>query len=1173
MRFLELSLTAFGHFTDRRLHFPPPPTGGGLHLIHGRNEAGKSTTLAALSDLLFGFEPRSVWNFLHNYPSLSVGARIDDGAGNALTFTRRKRDKNALLDAEGAPLDPAALEPFLGALDRRMFNEMFGLGHVRLREGGRELLAGGGDVGSSLFDAGSGLKGVRQALEGLRQEAETYFLPQGKKRRLNGIRTDFQSAREQKKTASLSRNAWQRLDRERCEQEQELARLTGALAENNRERTRLERIRRTGAALARYGFLIRALAAMPETPELAEEAPRERREVLAAIQQAETAITRKEKEIASLTERLDGLPLPEEILAREALIEALNGECGALRKSLTDLPRRQRERDGIRDRIASLWQEGGFPVRPPEGLHALPPRPLVARLRALIKQDHDLRLRLGQSRKNLQALQREVARRHAMLEEIPATPDPGPLAALLGEITERGPLEAQLAETGELIHGLEREIDHERQALPLWGGATEALLDLPTPSEEQVGRFAEEAKGLSQSLEAARQAADDARDALERVGAEMAALAAAGEIPTAEALHAARRHRDRGWQWIRRVHIDRTVAAEAADAGADRDFAPGHPLAEAFAASIAAADRLADSRLLDAQRVARFNALESEEQRERIRLAKALKQLRTLTRQRQRLDARWLEVWCGSGIPPLEPVAMLTWPRQRLKILERLAVLDQTRRRWNSLAEEITAYRARLADHLAGLNPPPAARTTLAAELRQAGSLLEAWRSVHGQRADLTRRLAELDEKRKEGFQEEEAIAKEKTAWLSYWYDALRALNQPTDTTPEAVEAMLELLEAVRGELKVQEELDGRIRAMEADHRDFFRRVEDLPPELESAPAADPLAVVAALHGRLRDGKDRQLRRQEWTGQQQNLMGERQALQDQLAQQRRRLTGLEKIYGCAIPEEMEAVERRARQRDDHRREFQEVEKRLLELGDGREIAALTREAEQEESDTLPGRIDALVTENERLAAEQSRVAVALAEVRSQLADMAGGEAAAEAAQEMAEALSRLRQGAEAHVTLHLAAALLQGAIDRYRERTQAPALGRAARLFRELTLGAFSGVESDVNDKGETVLLGVRDGGGRVPVEAMSDGTRDQLFLALRLALIELHIEHNRPVPFVADDLFVHFDDRRSLAAFRVLAALSQKTQVLFFTHHAHLIDLAREALGPDGNGLSIQEL
>jgi exonuclease SbcC len=81
----------------------------------------------------------------------------------------------------------------------------------------------------------------------------------------------------------------------------------------------------------------------------------------------------------------------------------------------------------------------------------------------------------------------------------------------------------------------------------------------------------------------------------------------------------------------------------------------------------------------------------------------------------------------------------------------------------------------------------------------------------------------------------------------------------------------------------------------------------------------------------------------------------------------------------------------------------------------------------------------------------------------------------------------------------------------------------------------------------------------------MSDGTRDQLFFALRLAYIEKHCEEFGACPVILDDVLMAFDDARATAALRVLAELSKKTQILIFTHHAHHVELAKIALGKRG--------
>ena len=44
----------------------------------------------------------------------------------------------------------------------------------------------------------------------------------------------------------------------------------------------------------------------------------------------------------------------------------------------------------------------------------------------------------------------------------------------------------------------------------------------------------------------------------------------------------------------------------------------------------------------------------------------------------------------------------------------------------------------------------------------------------------------------------------------------------------------------------------------------------------------------------------------------------------------------------------------------------------------------------------------------------------------------------------------------------------------------------------------------------------------------------------------------------ILDDILIKFDDPRALATLEVLSELGKQTQVILFTHHAHLLDLAR---------------
>jgi uncharacterized protein YhaN len=203
-------------------------------------------------------------------------------------------------------------------------------------------------------------------------------------------------------------------------------------------------------------------------------------------------------------------------------------------------------------------------------------------------------------------------------------------------------------------------------------------------------------------------------------------------------------------------------------------------------------------------------------------------------------------------------------------------------------------------------------------------------------------------------------------------------------------------------------------------------------------------------------------------------------------------------------------------------------------------------------------LDDVLTQIDRTGREIAGKEAGLAMYREGVALAADERALAEAD------LAAIQEKAEEWVRLRLAHRVLSRAVDRYRERSQGPLLRRAGELFSELTLGAFVRLAVRFDEDDKPRLAAVRSGGGDVEVEGMSEGTRDQLYLALRIASLERMIETTDPLPLVLDDVLVQFDDDRAAAALRVLARLAGRMQVLFFTHHAHLVEIARRTLPAD---------
>jgi len=235
---------------------------------------------------------------------------------------------------------------------------------------------------------------------------------------------------------------------------------------------------------------------------------------------------------------------------------------------------------------------------------------------------------------------------------------------------------------------------------------------------------------------------------------------------------------------------------------------------------------------------------------------------------------------------------------------------------------------------------------------------------------------------------------------------------------------------------------------------------------------------------------------------------------------------------------------------------------LLAQGDGQAEAGLREEAAGTEPDAaaarlaeIEGELAALGDRREQLSSERTTAEAAMARMRD-------GHDAASKAQEAEDALAEARAHAERYARLHIARILLRAGIDRFRRDEQGPLLRAAGGNFALLTGGRYSRLEVDHNAAGRAMYLAIRDTGAECPVEALSEGTRDQLYLALRTAIVGAHVARAEPLPFVADDLLVHFDDRRAATALALLAQLGRRTQVVLFTHHDHIAKLAADQAG-----------
>jgi uncharacterized protein YhaN len=156
---------------------------------------------------------------------------------------------------------------------------------------------------------------------------------------------------------------------------------------------------------------------------------------------------------------------------------------------------------------------------------------------------------------------------------------------------------------------------------------------------------------------------------------------------------------------------------------------------------------------------------------------------------------------------------------------------------------------------------------------------------------------------------------------------------------------------------------------------------------------------------------------------------------------------------------------------------------------------------------------------------------------------------------------RLAEAIERWQVLGITLRVLQQIKEEYERKGQPETLLEASGYLERLTGGRYQRVWTPL---GENTLLVDDANGQSLAVELLSRGTREQLFLALRLALVGFYARRGTAMPLVLDDVLVNFDDGRSVRAAEVLRDFGAAGhQLLVFTCHERLANVFESLAAP----------
>lgn len=1143
MRITRLDLLRYGKFTDTRVSLPGAAQD--FHLIVGPNEAGKSTLRSAIQDLLFGIETRSRYNFLHVYNEMRLGALIEHG-DSTLDFIRTKARTKTLQTAGGAALPDNALTPYLGQIERTFFDQMFGLNHERLVKGGQEILNASNDVGQILFQAASGIGSLGTIRDQLEQEADGLWAPRkSDKREYYIAASELEQAEAALKQTTVRTKDWQDASSAVESITEKLKAAQKSYGKLDQERVQLERVRRIAPMLTTLGMIERQLAELGSVIVL----PVNAAEQLAHAEHegaiANTSFILFQAQTTELTEEIAALHPDATILARTADIEALSATRQQLRNFEADIAKREGE-------IRVLWQDVqevalqlGWPVETEEEVSKRLPGSLVrSNIDSLVRRHEALAQALSAAQDSLRSRQEEIKAIDAEIALLPDTDIPVALIDGLASARSLGDVAAQEKRLETQIGRLQRDLEAAELELGSWSPGLDSLRKLLTPTQDETNTLIKLRADMALTAATTRERSAETHGEIETLQLEISQYKAAHQPVTLDDVTQGRSQRDATWQAIKVGSV------------ALMDAAPGYEQA------VAEVDDLSDKRHDKAQ--------EETELQGRLDRLQRLQQQRTDLSTREQanalqlaqLDQTWEERVTAVGLPGMPLLRVNEWRSARDRVVSAAGTLEEAQSSQLDFAKTVTNAKAALLLAIQAIKPE-AQNLKLTALILLADELVTAATRAQERRNTLatqkSRAAAATPDLTNRLVQAQAAL----TAWQADLEKNLALAHLPPDTNIGTVAAALALFERMHQQLqKIRETRVTRIDMMQRDLDSFATAAQalaaDIAPEISAEPATH---ISLALDDQLKQHSSAAQELGRLKTELGKATAQAQSASAKIAEVKASLEPLLRLSGATNNDELRMAAANSDRLHSLTTEMDQSVKLLLSAGDGLDRDALAIEFAATDVNAISSSLDDIKRQTDEVVGHQNRLSGELTSAEAVLGKIAGQGEAARAESQRQEALAKMANALERYIKVFTAARLLRWSIEKFRETKQGPMLARASEVFMGLTQGAFRKLVVDYESE-PLKLSGQRATGELVEIEGMSEGTRDQLYLALRLAALELHLEQTMPLPFIADDLFINYDDGRARAGLQALAKLSESTQVIFLSHHEHLVPLAQSVFG-----------
>lgn len=1155
MRIERLDLISYGPHRHRTLDFAGSEAS--LIVVVGPNEAGKSTAMRAIDALLFGFERGSSDHFGRGRESLHLGAILRSDGGDEQEVIRRGISRKALTTPDGDPLAETVIAALTGNTDRTFFRTMFRIDHAELTDNSERLLQADGEIGRLVFGASLGRSvALNDVLSALDDRAEELFKPSGRNPLLNKARKAFRDLSDAAREQRVRPREWDQLNEAFDAAERTIERTTTSHKDLLRKKEQLIRVRDALPHLVRRQAHLASIQRLEAAGIVATDAwCSDAIESLDHHDAAVRAARPLRPRIAGLTAEIEAISVATTLLDHQDRISELHQQVKHYEQARSDFPKRAAQTQLLEREVAEL--RAGLDHDATTAKLSKAQRVEISRLAVA---EPTLKAILVAAVREFDNATSTLQLLRNQLDEHGDTADVSELSSATDESLDALGTEQHVTTTRPKVDALEKSIIATASRLGLHhdGRSIDEIAAITVPPRSRLQTERKERDAIASSHADATRRLAEGETKRRQLLSERDRRSRG--VPDRSRVTDLREHRDRGWQLIKG-----TLAGEANDEEV-RSWAAAADLPTSYEQAVSAADAAADARFDHAEASARLEEIARQLAELDADAATASQQATDAAAHTMQLDDNWATLWAFATTPPATVDEAIEWLDEHARLINDIDTFRTQEAELTRVDHESSSHAARLRALIALTGTTPF-DGDLSTSITEAQRIIEDAADHARKRSELLQRIAQASEALRAREAACDEANRDLAEWDAEWATALTPLNLPSSTSPEAANATVQLLDEIDHQ---QSALSNEIQRRDAIKRliDEFERdasaaATDLDPSLEGRHAID---IVTDLHQRLAEAQQALVRREGLEHQLSDTRDELRRLDETITAAETSIASLRRQVGADDELDLREVVERSAELARVRSDLAALEQSLIEGGGGRTIDQIVDEANSFEmdADRVVAELESLQTRSDSIEQQLHGEFDRRAEAKIALEKVDGSERAADLDEQAAIHQAAMAQHLDDYVRAKLASTLLRRVIAEYGNRHQEPILLEAGGIFAALTRDEFTGLVPD-DDGGRQVLLARRHNDELLSTSSLSSGTRDQLYLAIRLAGIVHQLPRlDERLPLILDDLLVNFDNERSSAALEVLADLSSQTQVLLFTHEQHLADHAQQLLGAE---------